>query len=205
MALEQFCAACTYLGERGDTYGKYYCSKRGDVYACDPRCYNFCEAYSRSTSARQNMYDYSKGHQYQSGGCYLTTAMCNILGYDDDNYYLQTLWTFRDTVLKNDPRYIPLLLCYDIYGPMIAAELFKDTDRTEIANTLLTQYITQAINAIEEEKTEIATNIYVAMTHYLAQRYNINTNIITIDHTSINKETLGKGRIRKRTLEEETF
>ena len=149
------------------------------------------------------MYKASGG--YYKEGCYLTTAMCYILGYEDDNYYLQTLRTFRDTVLKQNPKYIPLLLTYDVIGPMIAAKLLEDPDNKTIANILLTRYISKAVEAIEEQQTEIATNIYVVMTHYLADRYNINTKIITIDPNNIDMETLGKGRIRKRTLEEETF
>jgi len=48
MAYEQYCAACTYMGEREDL-GKYYCPKKGDwLYASDPKCRNFCEADSRS-------------------------------------------------------------------------------------------------------------------------------------------------------------
>ena len=49
MAYEDFCAACTYLGENADYDGKYYCDRKGKrVYACDPKCYNMIEAYSRS-------------------------------------------------------------------------------------------------------------------------------------------------------------
>ena len=63
---------------------------------------------------------------------------------------------------------------------------------------MFTKYITPAVTAIEENKTETATNIYVAMTNVLAERYNIDTNIITINEKDIDMTTLGHGRIRKR-------
>lgn len=194
MAYEDFCAACTYLGERGDTYGKYYCSKKGDRYATDPRCGSFCEAYSRSNYARENMLDYSKEHT--SGGCYLTTAMCNILGYPDDNYYLQTLRTFRDKTMKYNIKYIPLLITYDTVGPLISSMLLQDSARTDIAKTLFSRYIEPSVLAIENNKIETAINTYIAMTDTLAKRYNINTNIIIPDIKDIDYSLLGHARIK---------
>ena len=176
MALEAFCASCTYLGERTDSYGKYWCSKKGqDMYASDPKCYNWCEAYSRSTYARENMYNNSKSHN--SSGCYLTTIMCNILGYPDDNYYLQTLRTFRDNVLKQDTKYYPLLVTYDVIGPIIALHLSQDENKEQIAKFMFNNYISKSVTAIEENKVSEATNIYEAMTHVLAKKYNVNTKL----------------------------
>lgn len=202
MALESYCAACTYLGERIDYKGKYYCSRNGDVYASDPRCDSFCEAYSRSNSARENMYNNSRGHQ---GGCYLTTAMCNILNYPDDNYYLQTLRSFRDNTLKTNINYIPMLLVYDTIGPMIAYNLLNDKNKEEIANSLFNEYISKAVTSIENEKVEDAINIYMAMTTSLAKRYNIDLSLLYIDPSSINEdlldiESLGHGRTLRREI-----
>ena len=204
MALESYCASCTYLGDRADSYGKYWCSKKGqDMFACEPKCYSWCEAYGRSTYARENMYENSRSHQ-SGGGCYITTVMCNILGYPDNNYYLQTLRNFRDNILKKDTKYYPLLITYDVIGPIIALELSKDENKEIIANTMFTKYITKAVTAIEENQITEATNIYVAMTNVLAQKYNINTNVITINTENIDLESLGHGRTRKRVLSEQS-
>lgn len=200
MAYEDFCAACTYLGENADYDGKYYCDRKGErVYACDPKCHRYIEAYSRSNYARENMYYISKEHT--SSGCYLTTAMCNILGYSDDNYYLQTLRTFRDKTLKKDHKYIHLLLMYDVYGPLIASNLEKDPNKKYIATSLFNGYITKAVTAIENKKNGDAVNIYIAMTHTLAERYNINMHTLFIDKEitklkTINTHPLGRGRIK---------
>ena len=193
---EDYCAACTYLGECGDYNGKYWCSNKGeDHYASDSKCYSFCEAYSRSNSARENMYSYSDDHK--SSGCYLTTIMCKLLNYPDNNYYLNILRMFRDNYMKQNPKYYPLLLTYDIVGPIVAYELEHDKDGKIIALNMFSRYITRAVCAIEEEKYDSAITIYTAMSDTLANRYNINTNIIKPDMNSIDKKYLGHGKIRK--------
>ena len=204
MAYESYCAACTYMNEN-QYYGKYFCTRKGEWRkASDPKCYSFCEAYSRSNYSRENMYYNSRSHQ--SSGCYLTTAMCNILGYQDDNYYLNTLRTFRDETLKKNHKYLHLLLMYDAFGPLIATNLKNDPNNKDIATHLFNGYITKAVTAIENEKVEEAVNIYIAMTYTLAERYNINMHTLFIDAESlklktINTQSLGKGRIRTKKLE----
>ena len=190
---EAYCAACTYMSENLDC-GKYWCEKKGeDRKASDPKCSSFCEAYRRSNSARENMYNNSNA----SGGCYLTTIMCTILNYPDDNYYLNTLRGFRDNFMKQNPKYFPLLLTYDFVGPMIAYELEKDPNGKVIAMTFFNHYITKAVSAIEEGKNETAINIYKAMTEELANNYHINMNLITPSVNSIDMNSLGHGKVRK--------
>ena len=201
MALESYCAACTYLGERVDC-GKYYCDKKGEWhYASDPRCSSFCEAYRRPTSARENMYNNSKSSS--SSGCYITTIMCNILGLPNDNYYLQTLRSFRDNVLKKDAKHFPLLIQYDKIGPIIASCLEQDEHNKEIANMLFTHYIERTVTAIEENKITTAINIYIGMTMSLAERYNIDKKVMIVNATEAPKdfELLGHARTRKKVLD----
>lgn len=159
---------------------------------------DYCEAYRSNTYAIENMYENSKSHT-SNGGCYLTTVMCTILGYPDNNYYLETLRQFRDTVLKPDPKYFYLLLMYDIAGPAIAYNLSLDENREKIAKFMFSNYIIKAVNAIEENKTSEATNIYVAMTKSLARRYSVDTKYFTeINPEEIDITTLGHGRTRKK-------
>ena len=201
MALEQYCASCTYLGESADYNGEYYCDRKGERHrACDPKCYSWCEAYSRSNSARENMYDNSRSHS--SSGCYITTIMCHILGMTDDNYYLQTLRNFRDNVLKKDEKHFPLLIQYDKIGPFIAASLENDKYGKEISESLFTNYIQKTVAAIEEGKPNTAINIYVAMTNSLIERYQPDADILVIDENEpIDMELLGHARTRKKVLE----
>ena len=57
----------------------------------------------------------------------------------------------------------------------------------------------------EENKVNEATNIYVAMTNVLAEKYNINTKIITINPEDIDINTLGHGRTRKKVYQKPTI
>lgn len=194
MAYEAYCAACTYISEC-ENYGKYWCERKGEYrYACDAKCNSFCEAYSRSNYSRGNMYERSKSSS--SSGCYLTTTMCYILGFADNNYYLNKLRQFRDDTLKTNPTYWPLLVTYDSIGPQISANLLHDEHKEEIAQTLFTKYISPSVLAIEENKTIDAINIYVAMTNALAERYNINVSLIDANPEDIDLPNLGHARKR---------
>lgn len=197
MAYEDYCAACTYLGESADYNGAYYCDRKGERrLACDAKCYSFCEAYRRSNYSRENMYDNSRSHQ--SSGCYLTTIMCEILNYSDDNYYLQTLRGFRDNVMKKDCKYFPLLITYDVVGPVIANSLRNDPNREEIAKVFFNNYVERAVLSIEEGKKDMAINVYVAMTKELADYYDCPININNIDICEEDINSLGHGRIKQR-------
>ena len=192
---ESYCAACTYMSENLDC-GSYWCEKKGENRkANEPRCYSFCEAYRRSDSTRENMISNSSS----SSGCYLTTIMCKLLNYPDNNYYLNTLRSFRDDIMKQNPKYFPLLLTYDFVGPIISYELEKDTNGKAIASIFFNRYITKSVSAIEEEKYDSAINIYKIMTEELANKYHINMNLITPDMTNIDMTTLGHGKVKKLT------
>lgn len=200
MSLESYCAACTYLGERADYSGKYWCSSKGENhYASDPKCYSFCEAYSRSNSARENMYSNSASHS--GGGCYITTMVCEILGYKDNNYYLQTLRNFRDNKMKPNINYIPLLMTYDVVGPKIANNLKYDYNNKDLANYFFDNYIVRSVEAIEENRDAEAIQLYTRMTNLLINFYNIDINNIVMPNVNeIDMNSLGHGRVRRRVL-----
>lgn len=197
MSYEDYCAACTYLSECADYNGTYYCDRKNERrMACDAKCYSFCEAYSRSNYSRENMFENSRGHQ--SSGCYLTTMMCEILNYSDNNYYLQTLRNFRDNVMKRDMKYFPLLYTYDMVGPTIANRLRNDPNKKEIAKMFFTNYIEKSVLSIEEGKINTAINIYMAMTLALANHYDYPLPINITEIENVDFRTLGHGYVRQR-------
>ena len=196
MALESYCAACTYMGETSNYNGKYWCERKSEErYACDPKCGSFCEAYSRSNGARENMYENSSSHK--SSGCYITTIVCDILGNKDDCYTLQKARELRNE-MQNNPYDYPALLMYDQIGPQIAECLMKENeeDRYTIAEKAYKNYLTPTVMAIEKKQYNKAKDIYILMTNNFAKYYGIDTNIIIPD--KINKEELGHGRARIR-------
>ena len=195
MALESYCCACTYMSEQEDN-GKFWCSEQGeDRYACDAKCRSLCEAYGRSNYSRQNMYDVSASAS--NSGCYLTTMMCQLLGYKDDNYYLNTLRHFRDNVMKTNDEYIPLLIVYDVVGPIISKKLANDEFGEVIAKVYFDEYITKSVQAIENDRNQEAINIYIAMTDSLAKRYGIDTTFVRPNIKNIDMQSLGHARVRK--------
>ena len=191
MAYESYCAACTYMNEN-QHYGKYFCTRKGEWRkASDPKCNSFCEAYSRSNGGRENMYYYSSRY-------YITTAILNIVRSLDNNYQIKVLGDFIENTLRKDMQYFPLLVAYEIIGPQIAQKLQEDPDKIKVAVTMFYQYIKPTIKAIEENKTEEAVNTYKIMTLELANRYNINTNIILPDPAQMNLNTQDTGISRKK-------
>ena len=198
MAYEDYCAACTYLGETADCYGKYFCpEKYEDHLATDPKCNSFCEAYGRSDSARKNMYENSASH---SDGCYITTIICEILGYPDNHYCLETLRNFRDNKMTITEENMKLLAIYDIIGPQIAENLSHNSQRKMIAKSYFQTYIINAVEAILENRDQAAINIYTEMTNRLAYMFNIDYNNLTIDLNNVDMNTLGHGRTKVRKL-----
>ena len=84
---------CDFLDYTGGILsGGYYC-KKDEKYVDRSTLNTYCD---NSLKYR----DCPIFRKQSSGGCYLTTAMCDILGYPDDNYYLQMLRTFRDEFYK---------------------------------------------------------------------------------------------------------
>ena len=201
MAYEDYCASCTHLDEKSNL-GKFWCPKKREYRLATKSiedCNSYCQAYGRSTSKREELLRIS---QNSGSPCYLTTIICNLLNYPDSNYYLNTLRYFRDNVMQTNPIYFPLLLTYDVVGPEISKRLAIDPNGKEIATIFFTNYITKAVEAIEEEKNETAINIYKAMTTSLADHYKIIIPLMEVD-SNINPQELGHGYTRRKTYKEE--
>lgn len=177
--MTQFCSECTYLEidnfNEADLYGKFYCEKRlerhgANEYACD----RFCKAYSRSSNVSNSAYEYSKYHG--SSGCYLTTIICKILGFNDNCIYLNKMRNFRTNVLQKDEKYKRLLVEYDIIGPKISKFLENDPLNKQIALNCFNRYIVPIINYIDTNK-DMAISEYINMTNMLKGLYNINLEV----------------------------
>ena len=168
------CSECTYLKVNGEcNNGKYWCETRLEWhYANEAECYRFCKAYKRSDEVARSYYEKSENSQ-SSGGCYLTTITCDILGLPDNNIYLQTLRKFRKETLQKDDKYKDILVEYDIVGPIIASKLKYEKENQLIAKNLLRMGIAKTVyHILNEEKLE-AIKTYTDMTKLLIQAYNI--------------------------------
>ena len=128
-------------------------------------------------------------------GCYLTTVMCEVLGKDDKCTELETLRNFRDSYMKKDEKYTDILVDYDLIGPILSDKILDDENCENIAHSMKSYYIDDAIEAIREEQFEDAIDIYMDMTLNLMEHYDIDTRILKADNYDKSKS---KTKIRKK-------
>ena len=165
------CRDCRWLNPEDSKWGEFYCEyNHYYVKAGSPSCRHF-EKVSRAEA-----------------GCYLTTAMCEIMNYDDDCITLNTLRDFRDNYMKNNSECLPLLNDYDVVGPIICDKLKKDDNNIMIAHIMLTEFIIPAIDCIKNNYFDDAICIYKDMTIKLMEHYDLDTsNLACMKDTIFNK------------------
>lgn len=137
--------------------------------------------------------NYSRLGSYRPGGCYITTIVCEILGYKDNCEILNVMREFRDNFLKIN--YIPILLEYDQVGPIISERLRNDEERKKIALESMKKYLLPCGQAYKNGNPLEALNIYQEMIKSLKIRYNLETYEVNFD-TPYDINTVGKGRVR---------
>lgn len=172
------CSDCAWLDTNDCRWGDFYCKKnRYYVDANSPSCRHFEKRNSSSNSS-----------------CYLTTLMCNILGYEDNCVALDSLRAFRDNYMKNDDYCNLLLDDYDIVGPMVCEHLENDSNKVRVAHVMLTEFITPAIRCIREDNYDDAIEIYKNMTIGLMNHYGLDTSELACS------KTVGVNITRKREI-----
>lgn len=182
--MANFCSECALYDSNGTPkWGdEHYCSKKGKYL-------------KPTTSACSSFVKNNAKEGYQRAGCYITTIVCNILGYPDDCNLLVTLRDFRENYLKQNSEYLPLLIEYDQIGPIISDSIVNDPDAkiTAIENTR--NFLIPCVEAIKAGNLDKAIEIYKSLVLLLKLKYALLRT--PIDYT-ISKplETLGKGRIR---------
>lgn len=189
------CSECCYLKIDGETnYGKYWCDKKFEWhYADEQECYRYCTAYSRDSSVAKSAREYSKDSQ-KSSGCFITTALCQILSMADDNEYLTSLRNFREGYLQKNKKGLEILVQYDIVGRQISERLKNDSGKFNFAYILLENYIKPVVSDIQNNKYEEAIDKYTEMTEKLIKFYHID-NTINIDINDVEPKLSGHGRL----------
>jgi len=186
------CGECLKLDwsnkERYSSKDRYYCKER----------YRYVEPTNRACS----YFSYNKGlnqksnnGSYTPSGCYITTIVCDILGYPDNCELLTLLRNFRDNTLKYDPNYLSILLEYDIIGPTISKRIKAEKNHYGLALGLLNHFLIPVANYIKSGDVESAVEAYTNMVNYLRDDFELPNYFINVNH-DIDYETLGKGRIR---------
>ncbi len=153
MAYEGHCGKCVEFQFFGENK-KGYCNWYHTYYFPTDTC-----------THQKNMYEKNPS------GCFLTTMICNVLGYDDDCFVLNKLRNFRDNVMQKDEKYKDLLLEYDLVGPRIAEYIKADNKNTTLWDNIYNLYIVPTTNYIMEKNYSEAVNKYRQMYDLLKEYY----------------------------------
>ena len=167
------CSECTYMDPSNmDSNKMYYCEKKYErVSPCAAACDGFTKAYSRRDAESKSLRENSTS---SSSGCFITTIVCNILGYADNVSYLKALRYFRNEVLQKDEKFKSLLATYDVVGPIISKKLEQDENKKKIYLNLFNLCIKKVCKLVELKKDDEAIELYKDMTNLLIQGYGIN-------------------------------
>lgn len=104
--------------------------------------------------------------QNQGGGggmCFLTTAVCEHWGLDDNCYYLSVLRKFRDQVMTISPSWKPLIDQYKAEAPAIVEGISRRDDKGKIWEFVGQEYIIPAVEFVESCDYESAIKVYRQM------------------------------------------
>ena len=174
MVYEDRCGSCYWLRSMSSDSYLYNqsCSDRGHCIErgiCPYPDETTCSDYkNRETYSNSN---YSASSQNTSSGCYITTIVCELVGFSDNCKILETLRAFRNK-MQQDPKYREILFEYDTVGPQIAKNL-KENKEFDLANGMLDAYIFPTVYLLREGKEEEAVKKYVTMTKALEDYYGI--------------------------------
>ncbi len=104
------------------------------------------------------------------GGCFITTATCEVLGLDDDCFELAALRRYRDHVLAKRPGGQADIARYYELAPLILARLPKSTRRARLL-PLYARFILPAALAAHLGFNALAYRLYRRMVDGLAREF----------------------------------
>lgn len=103
--------------------------------------------------------------------CYITTAVCESLGKDDDCQELNLLRSYRDEILVSEEGGKELIDEYYNIAPTIVKRINRSENSDVIYNDLYDKFIVKCINDIENENYEQCRQIYTEMVNELKNKY----------------------------------
>lgn len=103
--------------------------------------------------------------------CYITTAVCDSLGKQDDCYELEMLRTYRDDYLAGRADGEELIDQYYDIAPTIVNRINRQSNASEIYEGIYREYLCPCINKIEQHENEQCKEIYASMMKDLQTKY----------------------------------
>ena len=169
---------------------EHYVSTGKDIGYCNKSFYD-----KPTKKAKDTCRNHHYPGEFHHVGCFITTAVVNMLGYADNSKEMQNLRKIRSYMNLNT-EYQKLLVTYDIIGPMIANSLIQN-ERYDLAEELFIYYIVPCSKLVEEENFEKAMYHYEEMIINLSESLNIDSYIPESIIEDYKKRTkmLGHGKI----------
>lgn len=103
--------------------------------------------------------------------CYITTAVCESFGKEDNCYELTLLRDYRDTYLAALPNGEALIKEYYDVAPSIVKHINQSGDSHEIYFAIWKQYLAPCIALIENGQMEKCRELYEKMVYDLKKEY----------------------------------
>jgi hypothetical protein len=116
----------------------------------------------------------SKAEAAQSGGggfCWITTCVCETMGWGDSCDELMTLRKFRDTYMRETPERSTLVSDYYALAKQIEPALKADPKRQHYQFMLYHRFIMKAVLAVKHDEPAEALRLYQAMVADVRARY----------------------------------
>ena len=119
-----------------------------------------------------NVADFNKINSgFKNKLCYITTAVCESLGKEDDCYELNLLRNYRDTYLRSSEDGEEIVNAYYDIAPSIVKRINKCQNHHEIYKEIYENYLSKCIELLEHDKKEECKEIYSNMVRGLEQKY----------------------------------
>lgn len=149
-------------------------------------CTYYCKYYPKSDRACSR---FEQRSDYVPSGCFLTTTICEMFGFEDNCFGLETMRNFRDTVLVNNPRYYELLTEYEVIGPVISENMHNDEHGLEVAEYYYENYIYDiVVNLSTKKDYNDAVDKYVDMVNDMKRMYGVTEKITSNDVKTLTKK-----------------
>jgi hypothetical protein len=140
------CGTCDEYEYKGQ-YEKGYCNRYRAYYYHDESCSHWVEGNNQS---------------YGSGGCFITTACCEYMGFDDNCTELAKLRHFRDNYLLNNDVGKELVQSYYRIAPKMVEKINAREDKDIIYKEIY-QRIVRIVNLINTSANEDAIVEYIRL------------------------------------------
>lgn len=123
-------------------------------------------AFQAQSQIAQASISASKSASSGGGFCFITTAVCETLGMEDDCDYLTVLRAFRDSYMSRTPERRALVRTYYALAPRYVEAIDRRKDAGAVYAQMLTLFIEPAIHAIARKDDDEAFALYCALVEY---------------------------------------